>query len=97
VKRLRAVRKDPKAALDRADAHRRSFAGPITAPEAPLELALDMPSGGAQAIAGPPPDPAAVVIPPLPTLVHDKAFFNDIDGQGFHDGVLSGLAEFYTE
>jgi 5-methylthioadenosine/S-adenosylhomocysteine deaminase len=56
---------------------------------------LDMPNGGAMAVAGPPPDPTKVVIPPLPTLVHDKAFFDDIHGQGFHGGLLDGLADFY--
>ena len=28
-------------------------------------------------------------------LVHDKAFFNDIHGRGFHGGLLDGLAAFY--
>ena len=95
VSRLDAVRKDPVAALHHAEGRRRSYAGPATAPEAPLELALDMPGGGALAFAGPPPEPAKVVIPPLPTLVHDKAFFADIHGRGFHGGLLDGLAGFY--
>jgi len=95
VARLDDVRKDPKGALKKADGRRRAYAGSMVAEEAPLELALDMPDGGAMAVAGPPPDPAKVVIPPLPTLVHDKAFFDDIHGQGFHGGVLDGLADFY--
>jgi hypothetical protein len=49
------------------------------------------------AFAGPPPDPAKVVIPPLPTLVHDKAFFSDVHKRGFHGGVLDSLADFYKE
>jgi hypothetical protein len=56
-----------------------------------------MPSGDAMAFAGPPPEPAKVVIPTLPTLVHDKAFFADIRGRGFHGGLLDGLASFYKE
>ena len=36
-----------------------------------------------------------VVIPPLSSLVHDKKFFADITGRGFHGGLLDGLAEFY--
>jgi 5-methylthioadenosine/S-adenosylhomocysteine deaminase len=36
-----------------------------------------------------------VVIPPLPTIVHDKAFFDYVHGHGFHGGVLDGLAAFY--
>jgi cytosine/adenosine deaminase-related metal-dependent hydrolase len=96
VASLDAVRKDPAGALHRAEGRRRSYAGPITSPSAPLELALDMPTGGA-AYAGPPPDPAQVEIPRLPSLVHDQAFFDDIHGRGFHGGLLDGLAGFYRE
>jgi cytosine/adenosine deaminase-related metal-dependent hydrolase len=95
VDRLNAVRKDPAGAVSQAEGRRRAYAGPMDAAQAPLELALDMPSGGAMATAGPPPDPAQVVIPPLPTLVHDEAFFQDIRGRGFHGGLLDGLAAFY--
>jgi len=97
VARFRDVRKDPAAALQRAKDRSRGFAGPSSAPDAPIELALDMPSGDAMAYAGPPPDPAKVVIPPLPTLVHDKAFFSDVHRLGFHGGLLDGLADFYKE
>jgi 5-methylthioadenosine/S-adenosylhomocysteine deaminase len=97
VSRLNSVRKDPAAAVKNAEGRARSFAGPTSASDAPLELALDMPSGEAMAFAGPPPEPAKVVIPPLPTLVHDKAFFADIRGRGFHGGLLDGLANFYKE
>jgi hypothetical protein len=95
--RLNAVRTDPVGAVHRAEGLRRSFAGPMTSPEAPLELALDMPSGGMLAFAGRPPDISKVAMPPLPSLVHDKKFFADIHGQGFHGGILDGLADFYTE
>lgn len=92
---LNEVRKDPKAALARADAHRAAYAGPVDGADAPLELILDMPDGAAP-IAGNIRDHAAeIVIPPLPSLVHDAAFFKDIKGHGFHAGVLDGLAEFY--
>jgi hypothetical protein len=97
VSRLNSVRKDPAAALKNAEGRSRAFAGPGSAPDAPLELALDMPSGDAMAFAGPPPEPAKVVIPTLPTLVHDNAFFADIHGHGFHGGLLDGLAGFYKE
>jgi len=97
VARLAAVRKDPAAAVKNAEGRSRAFAGPSSAPDAPLELALDMPSGEGMAFAGPPPEPAKVVIPTLPTLVHDKAFFADIKGRGFHNGLLDGLASFYKE
>ena len=93
--RLDAVRKDPGNAVNRANALRRSYAGLMDAPSAPLDLVLDMPGGGAQAAAALPKHPENVVIPPLPTLVHDKAFFKDIHNRGFHGGLLDGLANFY--
>ena len=64
-------------------------------PTPPLMLELDMPAGGASPSHGPPPDPTKVVIPPIPTLVHDKDFFTGIHGRGFHNGLLDGLAAFY--
>jgi 5-methylthioadenosine/S-adenosylhomocysteine deaminase len=97
VARLDAVRKDPAGSLKSAERRSRSFAGSLSEPGAPLELALDMPSGDAMAFAGPPPNPAKVVVPALPTLVHDKAFFADIHGHGFHGGLLDGLADFYRK
>ena len=95
VARLDSVRADPAGSLRKAEGRRRAYAGSVLAEDAPLELALDMPNGGALAVAGPPPDPAEVEIPPLPTLVHDKAFFDDVQGRGFHSGLLDGLADFY--
>jgi 5-methylthioadenosine/S-adenosylhomocysteine deaminase len=93
--RLNAVRKDPAHAVKKANAIRRSYAGPLDDRQAPLELVLDMPGGGALAAAAMPKHPEKVVIPPLPTLVHDKAFFKDIHNRGFHGGLLDGLADFY--
>jgi cytosine/adenosine deaminase-related metal-dependent hydrolase len=96
VAKLNAVRKDPAGALHHADGLRRGYRGPGNAPEAPLELVLDMPGGGMRAFAGPPPDPSAVKIPPLPTLVHDQGFLADIRGRGFHGGLLDGLSTYYA-
>jgi len=93
--RLEAVRKDPVSALKHADGLRRAYAGRMDAPDAPLELALDMPAG-ALAIAGNVSVHAAeIVIPPLPSLVHDAVFFASIKGRGFHGGLLDALASFY--
>ena len=92
--RLDAVREDPAAALQQADGRRRAYAGPRAAMDAPLELTLDMPGEGlllGQRQA------EQIVIPPLPSLVHDAAFFNSIKGKGFHGGLLDGLGEFYAE
>lgn len=94
--RLAAVRKDPVAALQKAEGRRRAYAGPIDGPDAPLELVLDMPTG-AGAIAGDVSEHAAEIeIPALPSLVHDAAFFKAIKGRGFHGGLLDGLAGFYV-
>jgi 5-methylthioadenosine/S-adenosylhomocysteine deaminase len=94
VSRLDTIREDPAAAMKKAERQSLTFAGPRSA-HAPLELELDMPFGDTTTFAGPPPNPASVVIPTLPTLVHDKAFFDYIHGHGFHDGLLDGLAGFY--
>jgi cytosine/adenosine deaminase-related metal-dependent hydrolase len=93
--RLDKVRTDPAGALKKAEGRRQAFAGPITDAEAPLQIMLDMPSGGMTAFAGRPPKPEKVIIPPLPSLVHDKDFLTSIHGRGFHGGLLDGLATFY--
>lgn len=86
---------DPVAALNRAEGRLRAYAGPMDAAEAPLLLALDMPTGG-DAMAGNIKDHAhEIVIPPLSSLVHDAKFFADIKGRGFHKGLLDGLKGFY--
>jgi cytosine/adenosine deaminase-related metal-dependent hydrolase len=94
--RLEAVRKDPVAALTNANARRRAYAGPTDAPSAPLELVLDMPSGGLPFAADVSEHAAEIKIPPLPSLVHDAAFFDAIKGRGFHGGFLDGLKAFYA-
>lgn len=91
---LAAVRRDPAAAIEAADDRRGQHAGPVDGADAPLELTLDMPAGDA-AFAGRPPAGAVYELPPLPTLVHDAAFFAAIKGRGFHGGLLDGLAAFY--
>ena len=97
ISRLDAVRKNPAAALKKAEERIHSLAASASPVRPPLELTLDMPSGDGFAVAAAAPaDPAKVVIPLLPTLVHDKAFFTDIHGRGFHGGLLDGLAGFYS-
>jgi cytosine/adenosine deaminase-related metal-dependent hydrolase len=95
VSRLDSVRKDPAAALKSAQTRAHNFAVMHSTAPPPLELALDMPTGTALAAQALPADPTKVVIPQLPTLVHDKAFFDYIHGHGFHGGLLDGLANFY--
>jgi 5-methylthioadenosine/S-adenosylhomocysteine deaminase len=93
--RLEAVRKDPAGSLKKqTEKTTRSLKLGATA-KAPLTLTLDMPAGSAATFEAMPVDPSKVVIPPLPTLVHDKAFFDYVHGHGFHGGLLDGLAAFY--
>ncbi len=93
--RLNAVRRDPVTALAEADGRRRAYAGPMDAADAPLELVLDMPFGSAP-MAGDIRDHAdEIEIPPLPSLLHDAAFFKSVKGRGFHGGLLDGLKELY--
>jgi len=94
--RLDAVRKDPVAALKHAEGRRRAYAGPLDAADAPLELVLDMPSGGAPLAGDVSKHAAEIKIPPLPSLLHDDAFFKAVKAGGFHAGLLDGLAEFYA-
>ncbi len=75
---------------------RRAYAGTLDAPDAPLELALDMPTGGLPFAGDVSAHAAQIVIPELPSLVHDQAFFTSIAGRGFHGGLLDRLAEFYS-
>jgi hypothetical protein len=94
--RLNAVRKDPVTALKQSEGRRRAYAGPRDAAKAPLELVLDMPSGGLPLAGDVSAHASEIVIPPLPSLVHDVAFFEAIKGRGFHGGLLDGLKGFYA-
>jgi cytosine/adenosine deaminase-related metal-dependent hydrolase len=95
TKRIDTVRKDPAAALKHANAHRRAYAGRLDAPDAPLELVLDMPNGAFQFAGDLSSHASQIVIPPLPSLVHDRAYLASIKGRGFHGGLLNKLAPFY--
>jgi 5-methylthioadenosine/S-adenosylhomocysteine deaminase len=94
--RLNTVRRDPVAAFQRAEGRRRAYAGPMDATDAPLELVLDMPTGGLPIAGDVSAHAAEIVIPPLPSLVHDTAFFKAIKNRGFHGGLLDGLKDFYV-
>ena len=95
--RLDAVRRGSgRRACKHAEGRRRAYAGPMDAPDAPLELVLDMPTGGLPFAGDVSAHAAEIVIPPLPSLVHDAAFFKSIKGRGFHGGLLDGLTGFYA-
>jgi cytosine/adenosine deaminase-related metal-dependent hydrolase len=95
--RLDAVRMGPVAALKQADRRRQLYTGRMTGADAPLELTLDMPGDGLPLSRALSAEAGKIVIPPLPSLVHDAGFFKSIKGKGFHGGLLDGLAEFYVE
>jgi hypothetical protein len=88
---LEAVQQDPQTAIEHAQA--RAAAGPRFADDAALELFLDMPDTRRAGRAGPPKNPATVTIPPVPTLVHDKAYFDRLDDCPIHGGVLTPLRD----
>ena len=86
---LDAVQQDPQKAI--SDAQARAAAGPRFAPDAALELFLDMPDTRRGGRAGPPKNPDTVKIPPVPTLVHDTTFFDQLDDCPIQGGILAPL------
>src|SRR3954451_15049461 len=90
-KTLADVQKDPQTAISNAQA--RAAAGPRFAPDAELELFLDMPDTRRGGRAGPPKDPTTVTIPPVPTLVHDDAFFDRLEDCPIQGGLLDPLRD----
>ena len=94
IDRLEEVRAHPKREVDAANAMYARWAGRLDDREAPLRLALDMPTGLAP-IGGLPKDLNDLVIPPLQSLTHDDEWLDSIVGRGFHAGVLDGLGKYY--
>jgi hypothetical protein len=86
---LRAVQRDPQQAI--AGAQARASGGSRFAPDAALELFLDMPDSRRTGRAGPPKDPSTVRIPPVPALEHDAAYFDLLEAAPIHGGVLDPL------
>lgn len=95
--RMEAVRADPKGQIEAAHVARARAATRSREDrgEPPLRLALDMPLGRVP-VGGLPKDLGRIVVPPVPPLAHDDAFFASIHGRGFHAGVLDPLEEFYA-
>ncbi len=86
---LEAVQRDPQTAI--ATARARAGSGPRFADDAELELFLDMPDTRRSGRAGPPKNPASVTIPPIPSIEHDSAFFDLLDGAPIQGGILAPL------
>ena len=78
---LEAVRADPKHAITSAQSRAFASTARSTAPDAPLRLALDMPTGIAP-VGGLPKDLGTITIPPLDSLTHDAAYFTAVHGGG---------------
>jgi 5-methylthioadenosine/S-adenosylhomocysteine deaminase len=95
IARLEQVREDPKREIEAARALLADWAGLLDRPEAPLKLALDMPTGLGP-VAGLPKDLGQIVVPELDGLAHDDRFVEALPNQGFHGGVLNRLADFYA-
>lgn len=95
--RLKAVRKDPSAALAAAEAPTAAMGRIPSAmgpDDNPLLLDLDMP-GGLGLTAGPPPDGVEVEIDKIPSLRHDRNWRASVKKGPFHEGVLDELDEYY--
>ena len=96
VDRMEEVRAHPKREVEAANAMYARWAGRLDDREAPLRLALDMPTGLAP-IGGLPKDLDELVIPPLESLAHDGDWLDSVVGRGFHSGVLDGLTDYYRQ
>ena len=94
IDRIDEVRAHPKREVEAANAMYARWAGQLDDREAPLRLALDMPTGPAPTGALPK-DLDELVVPPLQSLIHDDDWLDSVVGRGFHAGVLDGLAKFY--
>jgi 5-methylthioadenosine/S-adenosylhomocysteine deaminase len=95
IARLEQVRENPKREIEAARALLAAWAGLLDRPEAPLKLALDMPTGLGP-VAGLPKDLGQIVVPELDGLAHDDRFVEALPNTGFHGGVLNRLADFYA-
>ncbi len=94
VDRLEEVRADPADEIRKAQGRLAAWAGHLDDREAPLRLALDMPTGLGP-VGGLPKDLGDVDVPPLQSLTHDAAWLESLQGRGFHGGLLDRLAHYY--
>jgi 5-methylthioadenosine/S-adenosylhomocysteine deaminase len=95
IDRLEEVRANPRREVEAAQAMYGRWAGRLDDPDAPLRLALDMPTGLAP-IGGLPKNLDDLVVPPLQSLTHDQEWLDSLSGRGFHNDLLVGLAAYYS-
>jgi hypothetical protein len=93
--RMNEVRTHPRREVEAAQSMFASWAGKLDRPNAPLRLALDMPTGLGP-IGGLPKDLDELVVPPLQSLTHDAEWLASVNGRGFHGGILDDLARYYS-
>lgn len=93
--RMEQVRGDPKGNIEQAQARMALFSGSLDEQQAPLRIALDMPTGVGP-IGGLPKDLDDIIVPPLETLATDDQWLATIPNRGFHGGILDELADFYA-
>lgn len=93
---LEAVRADPVKAANRVRRTLDSFGSDdFDQPGAPFVLLPDLPARDPDgSVAGPSSPPEPVDIPPLQRLAPDRAWFDAVDRNPFHGGLLSGLREY---
>jgi 5-methylthioadenosine/S-adenosylhomocysteine deaminase len=96
VDRMEEVRAHPKREVEATNAMYGRWAGRRDDREAPLRLALDMPTGLAP-IGGLAKDLNKLVIPPLESQTHDGDWLDSVVGRGFHSGVFDRLADYYRQ
>jgi 5-methylthioadenosine/S-adenosylhomocysteine deaminase len=89
------VRANPQAAADRVTATLAVWAGAdLGLPNAPFILAPDMPSGDSMTPAAATAAPSAVTVPPIQPLTPTKTWFDAVDANPFHQGLLSALRRY---
>jgi 5-methylthioadenosine/S-adenosylhomocysteine deaminase len=91
---LERVRANPQEAADRAADALAAFAapGPATRGAAPFVLLPDMPAPETDGLrAGPLAAPEAVTVPAPQPITASRAWFDAVDANPFHHGLLSGL------
>ncbi len=93
---LEAVRSDPQAAADSVRNALAAWGGTdFSLPDAPFMLAPDMPrGGGALTTAGPAAPPKAVKVPAIQPLTPTRSWFDAVDANPFHQGLLSDLRSY---
>jgi cytosine/adenosine deaminase-related metal-dependent hydrolase len=95
VDRMEEVRAHPRREVEAAQAMYAGWAGRLDEVDAPLRLALDMPTGIAP-VGGLPKNLDDLVVPELAGLVHDPGWLATLSGRGFHGGVLDDLERYYS-